>query len=128
VWGGVGFAAIIFVAGLHGIPHEYAEAARIDGATPVQVVRLIKLPLLSRVITFTLVTGFIGSFQVFQQIYLMTRGGPLDATRVMALEIYEFAFQRLQIGQAAAMSFMLFVIVGVLTVVQLRLQRTDWEL
>jgi ABC-type sugar transport system permease subunit len=83
---------------------------------------------LSRVITFNLVTGFIGSFQVFQQVYLMTRGGPLDATRVMALEIYEFAFQRLQIGQAAAMSFILFMIVGVLTVAQLRLQRNDWEL
>jgi multiple sugar transport system permease protein len=128
VWGGVGFATIIFVAGLHGIPHDYSEAARIDGATSLQVVRLIKLPLLSRVITFNFVTGIIGSFQVFQQVYLMTRGGPLDATNVLALEIYDFAFRRLQIGQAAAMSFLLFVIVGLFTVIQLRLGRNDWEL
>jgi multiple sugar transport system permease protein len=59
---------------------------------------------------------------------LMTRGGPLDATNVLALEIYDFAFRRLQIGQAAAMSFLLFVIVGLFTVIQLRLGRNDWEL
>jgi multiple sugar transport system permease protein len=128
VWGGVGFSALIFIAGLHGIPAAYTEAALIDGASRSQVDWHIRLPLLSRVITFVYVTGIIGSFQVFQQVYLMTRGGPLDATRVLALEIYEDAFQHLRIGQAASMAFILFLIVGGLTVIQLRLQRSDWEL
>ncbi|CAN5665558.1 sugar ABC transporter permease [soil metagenome] len=128
IWGGVGFATIIFVAGLYGIPDAYAEAAVIDGASALQIARLIKLPLLSRVITFNFVTGIIGSFQVFQQVYLMTHGGPLNATRVIALQIYDYAFQRLQIGQAASMAFVLFMIVGLLTVIQLRMQRQNWEL
>jgi ABC-type sugar transport system permease subunit len=113
---------------LQGIPNEYTEAARIDGASAGQIVRLIKLPLLSRVILFVFVTGIIGSFQVFQQVYLMTRGGPLGATEVLALEIYTQAFRHLKIGLAASLSFVLFVIVSLLTLVQLRLQRNDWEL
>lgn len=128
VWGGVGFAALILIAGLQGIPTSYVEAALIDGASSAQVAWYIKLPLLSRVITFVFVTGIIGSFQVFQQVYLMTSGGPLNATRVLALEIYQEAFQNLKIGLAASIAFVLFVVVGILTVVQLRLQRNDWEL
>ncbi|MCE7987019.1 MAG: sugar ABC transporter permease [Caldilinea sp. CFX5] len=128
IWGGVGFSALIFIAGLQGIPQDYIEAAKIDGATGVQITRFIKLPLLSRVILFVVVTGIIGSFQVFQQVYLMTRGGPLGTTQVLALEIYQQAFQHLKIGMAASLSFILFVIVSLLTVAQLRLQRSDWEL
>jgi multiple sugar transport system permease protein len=128
IWGGVGFSTLIFIAGLQGIPSSYVEAARIDGASAGQVAWHIKLPLLSRVITFVYVTGIIGSFQVFQQVYLMTGGGPLNATRVLALEIYQVAFQHLRIGQAATVAFVLFAVVGVLTVAQLRLQRSDWEL
>jgi ABC-type sugar transport system permease subunit len=127
IWGGVGYSAIIFVAGLRGIPAELREAARIDGAGPISELRYITLPLLSRVVTFVLVTGMIGNFQVFQQVYLMTRGGPLDSTRVLALHIYDYAFRRLHIGQAAAMAVVLFVLVATLTVVQLRLQRSEWE-
>jgi multiple sugar transport system permease protein len=128
IWGGVGFSALIFIAGLQGIPHAYTEAAYIDGASAAQVAWYIKLPLLSRVITFVFLTGMIGGFQVFQQVYLMTRGGPLNATRVLALEIYTAAFKDLKVGQAASIAFILFLIVGTLTVVQLRLQREDWEL
>jgi len=128
VWGGVGFSALIFIAGLQGIPSSLVEAALIDGASERQIAWHIKLPLLSRVITFVFVTSIIGSFQVFQQVYLMTRGGPLNSTRVLALEIYEDAFQHLKIGQAASIACVLFLIVGVLTIVQLRLQRSDWEL
>jgi multiple sugar transport system permease protein len=128
IWGGVGFSTLIFIAGLQGIPSSYIEAALIDGASAGQVAWHIKLPLLSRVITFVYVTGIIGSFQVFQQVYLMTGGGPLNATRVLALEIYQVAFHHLRIGQAATVAFVLFAVVGVLTVAQLRLQRSDWEL
>lgn len=128
LWGGVGYSAIIFIAGIRGIPKEYFEAARIDGASPIQLNFFITLPLLSRVITFVTVTGIIGSFQVFQQVFLMTRGGPLDATRTISLMIYDTAFVRWRIGESASMAFVLFLIVSVLTVLQLRLQRSDWEL
>lgn len=126
IWGGVGFSSVIFVAGLRGLPGEYTDAAVVDGASSLQIAWFVKLPLLSRVISFVVITGSIGSFQVFQQVYLLTRGGPLDATRVMALHIFEYAFRRLQVGEAAAMSTVLFAIVGILTILQLRLQRNDW--
>ncbi len=127
VWGGVGFNLIIFLAGVRGIPTMYYEAAAIDGASGIQQFRHITVPLLSPVITFVLVTGMIGGFNVFQQVYLMTQGGPLDATRVLALYIYQTAFQDMAMGRAASMSFILFAIVIVFTVVQLRLRRIDWE-
>jgi multiple sugar transport system permease protein len=128
LWGGVGYSAILFVAGIRGIPKEYYEAAEIDGANQLQMSLRITLPLLSRVISFVLVTGVIGSFQVFAQVFLMTGGGPLDSTRTISLMIYQYAFNRLRIGQAAAMAVVLFMIVSALTLVQLRLQRSDWEL
>jgi len=128
IWGGVGYDAIIFIAGIRGIPTEYNEAAKIDGATDWQMALYITLPLMSRVIVFIVVTSIIGSFQVFQQVFLMTRGGPLDSTRVISLSIYDYAFSRLKIGVSASMAFVLFIIVGVLTVIQLRMQREDWEL
>lgn len=128
VWGGVGFTMIIFLAGLRGIPTTYYEAAAIDGAGGWHMARHITLPLLTPVIAFVLVTGIIGGFNVFQQVFLMTRGGPQDATRTLALHIYDYAFLRLFMGQAASMAFVLFALVLVLTVVQLRIQRTDWEL
>lgn len=128
LWGGVGYSSIIFIAGIRGIPRDYFEAARIDGASPLQMNLFITLPLLSRVITFIFVTGIIGSFQVFQQVFLMTRGGPLDSTRTISLMIYNTAFTRMRIGESASMAVVLFVIVSILTVVQLRMQRSDWEL
>ncbi len=127
VWSGVGFSMVIFVAGLKGIPKEYYEAAAIDGASGWQSAWHITLPLLNPVITFVLVTGLIGGFNVFQQVYLMTQGGPLDSTRVLVLHIYQYAFQRLWIGQAASMAFVLFVIVLVFTGLQLKLRKVDWE-
>jgi multiple sugar transport system permease protein len=128
VWGGIGYDAIIFIAGIRGIPMEYNEAAKIDGASNWQTATHITLPLMSRVITFVVVTSIIGSFQVFQQVFLMTRGGPLDATRVISLSIYDYAFSRLKIGISASMAAVLFITVSILTVVQLRIQREDWEL
>lgn len=128
VWGGIGFNVVIFLAGLRGIPREYYEAAAMDGASSPQMARRITVPLLSPVIAFVLATSLIGGFNVFQQVYLMTRGGPQDSTRVLALHIYEYAFLRLFMGQAAAMAFVLFAIVITMTVLQSRIQRVDWEL
>jgi multiple sugar transport system permease protein len=128
VWGSIGFNVVIFLAGLRGIPKEYYEAAAIDGASALQIARRITVPLVTPVLAFVLATSLIGGFNVFQQVYLMTRGGPQDATRVLALHIYDYAFLRLFMGQAAAMAFVLFAIVLTMTVLQTRLQRTDWEL
>jgi multiple sugar transport system permease protein len=128
VWAGVGFTAIILLAGLRGIPSAYYEAASIDGASALQQVRYITLPLLTPVLAFVVITGLIGGFNVFQQVYLMTRGGPYNATRTISLQIYDYAFLRLQMGTAASMAFVMFAIVIVLTLVQMRIQRIDWEL
>ena len=129
IWGGIGFTVIIYLAGLKGIPKDYYEAAEIDGASSIQLALKITLPLLKPVVSFVLITGVIGGFSGgFQAIYMMTGGGPLDSTRVLALHIYDYAFQRMFMGQAASMSFVLFAIVLILTLVQFKLQRVDWEL
>ena len=129
IWGGIGFTVIIYLAGLRGIPRDYYESAEIDGANSLQLAFKITLPLLKPVVSFVLITGVIGGFSGgFQAIYMMTGGGPLDSTRVLALHIYDYAFERLFMGQAASMSFVLFAIVLILTLVQFKLQRIDWEL
>ena len=129
IWGGLGFTMIIFLAGLKGIPPDYYEAAAIDGATRLQMARYITMPLIKPVLSFVLITGVIGGFSGgFQAVLIMTGGGPLDSTRVLAQHIYDYAFQRLLMGTAASMSFVLFAIVLVLTLVQFRIQRVDWQL
>jgi ABC-type sugar transport system permease subunit len=128
LWGGVGYSSIIFIAGIRGIPKDYFEAARIDGASPWQLNLFITLPLLSRVTTFVVVTNIIGSFQIFQQVFLMTNGGPLDATQTISLRIYTTAFRDMRMGEAASMAVILFLIVATLTIIQLRMQRNSWDL
>lgn len=128
VWAGVGFTMLVFLAGLRGIPAVYYEAASIDGATALQQVRYVTIPLLAPVVAFVLVTGLIGGFNVFQQVYVLTRGGPYDSTRTLALHIYDYAFLRLFMGQAATMAFVMFALVMAMTLIQMRIHRIDWEL
>lgn len=128
VWAGVGFTTIILLAGLRGIPSTYYEAASIDGATRLQQIRHVTLPLLTPVLGFVVITGLIGGFNVFQQVFLMTRGGPYNATRTISLHIYDYAFLRLLMGTAASMAFVMFAIVISMTLIQMRIQRIDWEL
>lgn len=129
IWAGLGFTVVIFLAGLKGIPAEYYEAAAIDGASRLQMAWRITLPLLKPVVSFVLITGIIGGFSGgFQAVFIMTGGGPLDSTRVLAMHIYDYAFQRLFMGMAAGMAFILFALVLVMTLVQFRIQRVDWEL
>jgi multiple sugar transport system permease protein len=128
VWAGVGFTMTIFLAGLRGIPRSFYEAAEIDGASGFQQIRYITIPLVAPVTAFVVVTGLIGGFNVFQQVFVMTRGGPLDSTRTLALHIYDYAFLRLFMGTASSMAFVMFALVIIMTVVQLRIQRTEWEL
>ena len=109
LWG-IGGAMIIFLAGLQGIPDIYYEAAEIDGAGRWAKMRHITLPLMSPVIFFNLIIGFINSFQVFIVGYLITDGGPVNATLFLVLYIYRTAFRSINMGYAATLSWVLFFI------------------
>ena len=124
VWKEVGFFMVVFLAGLQSIPSDYYEAARVDGSTGFQLFRYITLPLLQPTILFATVIGLITGLQVFIPQFVMTQGGPVDATLVLTLDIYETAFVFLDGGKAAAMSVVLFVIIAAVTLVQFRLYRS----
>lgn len=125
VWQQIGFSMVLFLAGLQGIPKTLYEAATIDGAGPFARFRFITLPLLSSTTFFVLVIGIINSFQVFDQALVMTNGGPANATNTIVFNIYRYGFQFFQMGYAAAMAWVLFAIIFIVTVVQFRYQR-NW--
>jgi ABC-type sugar transport system permease subunit len=127
VWKEVGFSLIILMAGLKGIPDTFYEAARMDGANAWQQFRDITLPLLRRVLMFVVVTQTIFSFQVFVPVYTMTKGGPLDATKVIVYYIYQMGFLFQDMGYASALSMVtLLVLLGVSTA-QMRWLRSEVE-
>lgn len=127
IWGGLGFTMVILLAGLRGIPVEFYESARIDGGNRFQLARWITIPLMKPVLTFVVVTGIIGGFNVFGVIYILTSGGPLNSTMTISYYIYLNAFVRRFVGLASAMAFVMFAIVLLMTVVQLRITRENWE-
>jgi multiple sugar transport system permease protein len=114
LWG-VGGSMIIFLAGLQGIPEIYYEAAEIDGAGRWAKLWNITLPIMSPIIFFNLVIGFINSFQAFVSAYLITRGGPQNSTLFLVLYIYRTAFSSQNMGYAATLSWLLFIILMVLS-------------
>ncbi|WP_436529821.1 carbohydrate ABC transporter permease [Actinoplanes sp. HUAS TT8] len=118
VWTNVGYVALFFLAGLAGVPPQFSEAARVDGAGPWQGLWRITLPLLRPTTFFVLATGVISSFQVFDTVYAMTRGGPAGRTQVVAYAIYREAFVEFRMGRAAAMSVALFLLLITVTVAQ----------
>lgn len=118
VWHGLGFGVLIYLAGLRAIPEEVHEAARIDGANSWKAFRFVTWPLLTPTTMFLTVMGVIGGFQVFQSVYIMTGGGPLDRTRVYLYYLWQSAFQNLEMGYASAMAVLLFGIVMALTLLQ----------
>lgn len=120
VWGGIGYRMVIFLAALQGIPAAVYEAARIDGAGSTQLFRYITLPLLKPATLFVLITSFISSLQTFALINVLTGGGPLHATRVVVYDIFDRAFGDLRFGMAAAMSFVLFAVIMIVTALQWR--------
>lgn len=122
LWG-AGAGMVILLAGLQGIPEIYYEAAHLDGAKPMQKLWKITVPMLSPALLFVMITGFIGSFQVFTQALVMTEGGPGDATRFYMLHLYQQAFQSLRMGYASALAWLLFLIILVFTLIQLRLSK-----
>ena len=122
LWG-TGGTAIIFLAGLQGVPRSLYEAAAIDGANAWRRFWHVTVPMMSPVIFFNVVMGTIGSFQVFTQAYVMTEGGPQNATLFYVLYLFKQGFRLFRMGYAAAMAWILFVIILSLTLVQLRLAR-----
>lgn len=117
-WQGVGFAMLILLAGLQGIPEEFYEAASIDGASAWQRMRFVTLPMLSPAIFFVVVTSLIGAFQSFDQFFILTQGGPAHATTPLTLYIFNNAFQFFKMGYGAAMAAVLFVIILIITIIQ----------
>jgi multiple sugar transport system permease protein len=127
LWQDYGYNMVIFVAALQGIPTELKEAAMIDGANAWQIFRRVTVPLLRPTLLFVCVMTMLSSFQVFDIIQVMTNGGPQHQTRVLVLDIYLNAFRYQRMGWAAAVSFVLLLVVVIVTVVQMRLLRTEWE-
>jgi multiple sugar transport system permease protein len=119
LWG-VGNAMLIYLAGLQGVPAHLYEAADLDGANTWVRFRHVTLPILTPTLLFNLVMGIIGSFQTFTQSFIMTGGGPKDATLFFVLYLYQKAFQQFKMGYASAMAWILFVIIMALTLTLLR--------
>jgi multiple sugar transport system permease protein len=125
LWQSVGYSMIIFLAGLQDIPASYYEAAKVDGASAWSRFRHITLPLLKPTSLFVALISFIGAFQLFDPIFVMTQGGPANATTTTVYYIYQQAFQFLQLGYASALSVVLFLIILVFSLLQLRVFRDD---
>lgn len=122
-WKDLGYVMLILLSGLQAIPQEYAEAAAIDGATKWQILRKITLPLLTPFTFFILVISLINNFQVFDQFWVMTDGGPEGSTTVILHNIVANSFNYGRMGYASAMSMVLFAIILSITLIQLRLQK-----
>jgi multiple sugar transport system permease protein len=122
-WKDIGFTMVIFLAGLQAIPEEYYEAASLDGAGRWSRFRNITFPLLSPASFFVVVISLINNVQVFDQVWVMTQGGPAGSTSVVVQQIVQNAFSFGRMGYAAAMSWVLFGVILIITVVQLRLQK-----
>ena len=123
VWKGFGYTMIIFIAGLQQIPEELYEAARLDGAGWWKQFRHVTLPMLAPTFLFVGVVVAIGQLQIFAEPYVMTRGGPLNKTVTMVMLMYEQGFKFWEMGYAAAVAFVLFLVIGAATVLQMKLQR-----
>jgi len=130
IWQYVGYNMLFFLAGLQAIPPALYEAASIDGAAKVQQFFRVTLPLLRPALLFVLVTSVIGSFQVFDTVFVMTNGGPGNATTVVNLNIYNTGFVGFRLGEAAAMSVVLFLVILAVTIAQFRYfnKRTTYEI
>ncbi|MFF1879688.1 carbohydrate ABC transporter permease [Leifsonia sp. NPDC058230] len=128
IWQGLGAKMIIYLAALQGVSQELIEAARLDGANRWQLFWNVTWPALRPVQFFVLVTSIAGSFQVFDLVYVMTQGGPANATNVLTFDIFTNAFSRLQIGYASAETVIMFVFVGIMIYLGRLTQRDRKEL
>jgi ABC-type sugar transport system permease subunit len=120
IWAWLGYNMVIMLAGLQTIPSELTEAALIDGASPVQAFFFVTIPLMRPVILFSVVLSTMGSFNLFSEIYNLTNGGPVNATVTPVILIFNQAFGNFRLGYASAMSYLYFIILFVLTLLQFR--------
>ncbi len=123
VWHQAGYGMLLFLAGLQGIPHQLYESARIDGANWWQQFRHITFPLLSPTTFFVLTVSTISSFQIFDQVYVLTQGGPANATLTIVYYLYQNAFSWLDFGYASSIAWSLFILVFGVTLVQWKLSK-----
>lgn len=123
VWSQVGFTFLLFLGGLNAIPQELHDAARVDGARGWRQLRLITLPLLSPTILVASVIGFIGALDIFDQVYILTNGGPGTSTESAVMALYQQSFEFLHFGQGSAIAVLLCVVIGAVTLAQFRLSR-----
>lgn len=117
-WKFIGTTFLYYFIGLQNIPDVYYEAAQIDGSSTLHTFIHVTLPLLTPTIFFVMITNIVGVFQIFDEPFLLTNGGPGSATKTVALEIYQTAFKEMNIGYGAMISFVLFLIILVITIVQ----------
>jgi multiple sugar transport system permease protein len=122
-WRTIGFTFIILFAGLQGIPNHLYEAAKIDGAGALQRFWYITIPMLSPTLFFATVVTFIGAFQIFEPMFIITQGGPGDATLSIVMNIYETAFRSFDMGYASAQAVVVFLVIMVVTLIQIGLSR-----
>jgi len=127
VWKTVGFAMVVYLAGLQAIPGDLYDAAKVDGASSWRRLRDITIPLLSTTTFFLVIIQMLGSFQAFTQIFIMTAGGPVRRTTTILYYIYQYAFRDFQMGYAAAMAFAMFAMMFGFTLIQMRFFRREVE-
>lgn len=123
VWKLIGYNMVIFLSGLSGINQALFEAAKIDGANNFRIFKDITIPLLSPTIFFVVIITCISSFQVFDLIYMMTEGGPMNSTNVLVYAIYQNAFEYFKVGYASSLAYVLFFIILILTTIQWKLRK-----
>jgi ABC-type sugar transport system permease subunit len=127
LWQDFGYNLVIFMAALQGIPQNLRDAAMVDGANERQMFWYVTLPLLQPTMLFVCVMTLLSSLQMFILAQVMTNGGPREQTQTILMSIYQNAFRYQNMGWAAAMSFVLFVIILSFTLLQFRVLKTDWE-
>jgi multiple sugar transport system permease protein len=123
IWASVGYYAIFYLAALQTVPRELYDAARVDGAGRFQLFKSVTLPWIRPVVIFVVVVNTIRAFQVFVEIVIMTRGGPMGSTMTLVYYMYEKAFHRVDVGAASAVAFVVFVLIMFFALVQTRLLR-----
>jgi len=120
IWKNVGFNTLVFYSGLKSVPREYIESAQVDGASDWHISTKIIVPLLKPIVIFQLITSIISAWQVFGSIYIITKGGPGNATRVLGIYLYEVAFEEMRAGYGSAIAVFMTAVILVLTILQLK--------
>jgi multiple sugar transport system permease protein len=123
LWRTLGFTFMILLAGLSSVPPHFYEAARLDGAGAWKRFWHVTLPMMSPTLLFTCIITVVGAFQIFDPMFIMTSGGPGISTTSIVLYIYQTGFQSFQMGYAATLALVVFVVIMVLTIIQLRISR-----